>query len=193
MKRIIITGNIGSGKSGVCDIFKQNGYKVISADKISDKILRRNQKTVSKMFKIRPIKYNSFKKELGKMVFGDSNSKKILEEFMLYLINEEIDKKSKKYEKEGKKFITEMPTFFEIRGLSKHKEFIVVLVEASKEIRIQRIQKRNPLLSLEDINNRINSQIDNKLKRKYADEIIVNNLNIEELSKKIDKLIVWWI
>ena len=193
MKRIIITGNIGSGKSGACDIFKQNGYKVISADKISDKILRRNQKTVSKMFKIRPVKYDSFKKELGKMVFEDSTSKKILEEFMLYLINEEIDKKSKKYEKEGKKFITEMPTFFESRGLTKHKEFIVVLVEASEEVRIQRIQKRNPLLSLEDINNRINSQIDNKLKRKYADEIIVNDSNIEELSKKIDKLIDWWI
>ena len=40
---IAIAGNIGSGKSTACKIFKENGFKVINADIVGHEILKREE------------------------------------------------------------------------------------------------------------------------------------------------------
>jgi len=42
---IALTGNIGSGKTSACDIFKKHGYKVINADNIGHQLYKKNKVT----------------------------------------------------------------------------------------------------------------------------------------------------
>ena len=189
-KILIITGNIGTGKSTVLKIFEKNGYIAISADDISAQILRNNHKTVSKIFRIRPMNFDSFKKELGKIVFSNEELRRELEDFMVPKINKEIDRISRDLEETNKKFIIEMPIFFETRGLQNFSdEYLIILVRALKNLRVERIKKRNPHLSEKEIFERINSQIDSSEKEMFVDFVLWNNSDEDELAFETSKLI----
>lgn len=187
-RRIIITGNIGSGKSTVAKIFKENNYAIISADDISAKILEKNHEIVSKMFGIRPMVFESFKKELGSIVFSNSNFRKKLEDFMLPLIDLKIKKEMSHYESLGVKFVTEMPTYFENKGLIRDHNYIVILITAPLESRQERIALRNPHLSSSDIDNRIRVQIPQEEKIPFCDIVLVNK-DLESLNKQVSNVI----
>jgi len=188
-KQIIITGNIGTGKSTVTYIFKQNGYKIISADLISSDILEQYQNNISKIFSIDDQDFNSFKKELGKMVFENIIIKKELEDFMLPFIQEEIERLAVKYTHIEQKYVIEAPTFFEINGLQNFSNKFIILIQADEDIRLQRILQRNKHLSVIDIQNRMNSQINPIDKVPFCDEIIWNNEDKETLTNNVQVLI----
>jgi len=187
-KELIITGNIGTGKSTVTKIFEERGYKIISADEISAAILKENHKEISKMFSMLPQKFNSFKKRLSNMVFSKQctlvNYKEELEKFMVPKIQEEIEHKKLALSMAGRKYVIEMPTYFETRGLKKDNESLVIMVQADKDIRLKRIMERNKHLSIQDVLNRMRTQIQPSEKVQYCDEIIWNNGTYEELKNE---------
>ena len=193
-KRIVITGNIGSGKSTVTKIFEDNGYKVISADEISAKILEENHRTVSKMFGMPPQKFSTFKKTISNLVFQDKefqrlDYKKELENFMLPLIKQEINNQALSFSMSNMKYVIELPTYFETNGLSKNSEDFIIMVQTDKDIRVNRILERNPHLSIQDVLNRIKSQINPSEKIEYCDEVIWNNDTVQELEQETQKII----
>jgi dephospho-CoA kinase len=193
-KQIIITGNIGTGKSTVTKIFDEQGYKIISADEISAKILRENHKEISKMFSMPPQKFDTFKKRLSNMVFGKQdkfpyNFKEQLEDFMLPKIQEEIEHRKFALSMAEEKYVIEMPTYFETRGLKKDLESFIIMVRADKDLRLKRIMERNKHLSIQDVLDRMKSQIDPSEKVQYCDEIIWNNTDIESLRKETLRVI----
>ena len=187
--RIIITGNIGSGKSKVTEIFSDNGYMVISADEISAKILKRYQQEISKMFSIRPMMFDSFKTELGQMVFTDDTVKYALEDFMLPKINGEIDFTTELFDIQNTKYVVEMPTFFETRGLRNHEGVIIINVVADKAVRIKRIMNRNKHLSIQDVLDRMGAQLAPDLKRRWSFVTIDNSGNVKTLERKVENFI----
>jgi len=197
MKKIVITGNIGSGKSTVTKILKDLEYLTESADVISAKILEENHKEITKMFSMPPQKFSTFKKRLSDMVFGEQdefpyNFKEQLEAFMIPKINDEIEAKyfEMSYASKYIPLFIEMPTFFETRGLSyEHYDYYIIHVHASRDIRTDRILKRNPHLSDSDVEKRINSQIDSDKKMKYSSYNIENNGTEEELKEKVYDLL----
>lgn len=184
-KRIIITGNIGSGKSTVTKILEELGYKVISADEESAKILRANQKEVSKLFNIRPMSFDSFKKELSSRVFSNSAVKKDLEDYILPIINKEVDIISTDYERRGIQFVTELPTLFETRGLKRYDDLYIVNVIADKALRVQRIMERNKHLSIQDTLDRMKAQIEPSLKEEFSSVTLDNSSNYDTLKEKV--------
>ena len=188
-KQIIITGNIGSGKSAVTDIFRMKGYFVISADVVSAKILEENHRTVSKMFSMPPQKFTTFKKTLSNLVFQRPEYLKELEDFMLPLIKQEIDYQCDALISSDRKFVVEMPTYFKnnpegIPGDT------VIIVNADKDIRVHRVLKRNSHLSIQDVLDRIRNQPD---LRGYRQEkfawTIDNNTSLEYLQGQVDEFI----
>jgi len=194
MKRVYITGNIGTGKSTVAKIFAEDGFKIISADEISAEILKYNHVRISKLFSMPPQKFDEFKKRLGNMVFSGmgwpngQTYKELLEEFMLPRIKEEIEIQVKKADNQGQKFVIEAPTYFETNGLSKNPKHFIIMVHADKDIRVNRILERNKHLSIQDVLDRMKSQIDPSKKIEFCDEVIWNNGSYDELAKEVKEI-----
>jgi dephospho-CoA kinase len=57
----------------------------------------------------------------------------------------------------------------------------VWVVVTDKKTRTERIQKRNPKLTVNDIQRRIDMQLNDAEYTKYADQVIYNNDSIKEL------------
>ncbi len=191
MKRIYITGNIGSGKSSATEVFKEKGYQVISADSVSEKILIEYRKEIGKIFGISQKEFvdlKDFKKELGTIIFSNSEKKKQLESFMVCKILVEIEHQATIFEMEHLDFVIEAPTYFEVRNLVKGKNDLVILITAPEEIRMERILKRNPNLTKKEIYNRILSQL-NENKKKELSDYVLSNIERSIFEKEIIEII----
>ncbi len=180
-KRIVITGNIGSGKSTVTGIFEQEGYKVISADKISAKILENYHQEITKMFKMPAQKFDTFKKTLSNRVFTYPEEKKELEKFMLPRIKMDIKFWSDLYKDKGRKYVVELPTYFENGPFATIKNDIVINVIADKATRISRVLERNKHLSIQDVLDRMSTQADSRETERMSNHNIFNDYNYNSL------------
>lgn len=192
MIKLGVTGSMGSGKSSVCVILKDLGYKVIDADKLSREVLK-NHKSLIKNIK------ESFgqefvndkgelkRRELGEYVFKSHERKEALEAIILPYIKAEIDNFFHKCEKEGEYLcILDAPTLIE-SGFYKYVDK-VLLVTAPVEIRIKRVKLRDDLTE-EEIKNRMNSQMTEEEKMKYSDFIIENSSGLEYLKDNLNNII----
>lgn len=179
-KRLVITGNIGSGKSTVTKIFEQSGYKVISADELNAKVLENYHIAISKMFSLPPQKFDTFRKTLSNTVFRDKDKMKQLESFMIPRVKLDMEFWCNYYENERRKYVIEIPTYFEMNGLKKHKDY-VIMVRTDKDIRVKRILERNPHLSTQDVLDRIDSQIEPEKKSRFCDGEIINDSSYDDL------------
>ena len=80
MKKIAITGGIGSGKSTVSEIIRKMGYVVVSADKVYSELLLNEDfvKEICELMNISPIEKDGRitidRKALSALVFSDKRS-----------------------------------------------------------------------------------------------------------------------
>ena len=100
MKKIAITGGIGSGKSSVLEILKNQGYVVMSSDAIVSDLYKKRR--VRKMLKeLFPEAVTGFmlkidRKEIARQVFSDVVKHKLLTDLITPLVIEEIFKRAQK-------------------------------------------------------------------------------------------------
>ena len=174
MKKIAITGNIGSGKTTISNILLKAGYKVFQCDKeISNLYLVKNLKNEIKNTFENKVKNLFFKNgrinkvALSNYVFSSSMQLRRLEKIIYYYL--EITKKDF-LEKNKKKEILffDIPLLFE-KKLEDEYDFIIYLF-LNKENQKKRVLKRK-------------NMSENKLKK-----ILKNQKNFSK-SKKISLLI----
>lgn len=187
--RIGLTGGIGSGKSTVAKIFAEMGIPVYDSDTEARRITNEDPRA------IRLIKrefgedvYSGGELDRRKMaaiVFGDKEKLKKLND----IVHPAAGKHWKKWasEKTEPYVIREIAILFEV-GAEKDVDFVIG-VKADKELRIERVMKRNNL-SREEVLKRIDSQMEEEEKMSKCDFLILNNgenLNtqIAELHKKL--------
>lgn len=189
MLKVAITGNIASGKSSVEEILKEKSYKVLDTDTVAHDLLKdENVKNeVKNTFANYDILENNniSRTKLGKIIFGDENSRKKLESILHPLIKDKIINFFNENKNEKFVFVS-VPLLFEANFEKLFDK--IILVYADDKIRLERLMKRNDL-SNEYAKNRIKIQTSQDEKTSLADFILYNNKTLNELRQNLDEII----
>jgi len=183
---IALTGGISTGKSTVCSLFRLHGFLTIDADKIAHSLLNQNNGKIATMFGKSYVENGKvLRKKLGEIIFSQEEQKLKLEALLHPLIKEEIIKKSRIFEKQGKPYFIDIPLFFEKMHYPISKS---LLVYASKETQINRLMKRDGIEE-KKAKLKISNQMDIEKKKKLADIIIDNSKDLKNLENEVQRII----
>ena len=192
MIKIGLTGGIGSGKSTVSKILKDNGFSVIDADIIAKDVLLNFPEILEKV----KIEFGSGffdwrgdfrRKEFGNHIFRFPKERKKYEAIIMPYIKKEIYEALNKEKKLKKKLvILDAPTLVE-NNLQDEMDYIIV-VWVDNNTQVQRIKLRDRL-SRDEAINRINSQLSLDTKKSFADMIIDNNKELVATKEQVDGLV----
>lgn len=192
MKKIAITGGICSGKSYICNLIEKLGYSVFYSDDVAMNLANTHSPLIFEITKEFGDKsYSAYngtydRKYIASIVFNDS---------------EKLDKLNSifaKYMKESFKNFCEIHSdedliFYESALIYEHNKQDdfddVVVVVCDKNTIIERLKSRNHFTD-EEIESRLNSQMDPALKAQKSDYVIdTSNYDVEErLNDTIYKL-----
>ena len=186
-----LTGNIGCGKSSVSTIFMENNIKVVDADIVARQIFD-DKNLLNEVFStfgksIRNQDGSLNRRALGNIVFNDDEKLILLNNLTHPKIKQKILSKVEEYKNQGEKIVV---IDAELLIEDDYIPYIqkLILITCRKEIQINRIIARDNCTKEEAIS-RINSQMSQEEKAKFADYIIDNSNSFEELQKKVLELI----
>jgi dephospho-CoA kinase len=186
-----LTGNIGCGKSSVSTIFMNHGIDIVDADIVARHIFE-DLDLLNKVFStfgetIKNEDGSLNRKALGNIVFNDDEKLIALNNLTHPKIKENILKKVEKYKTQGKKIVAiDAALLIEDNYLPYIDKLI--LVTCKKDIQIKRIIARDNCTEKEAIS-RINSQMSQEDKAKFADYIIDNSGSFENLEQQVLEII----
>ncbi|MBT5699677.1 MAG: dephospho-CoA kinase [Flavobacteriales bacterium] len=174
MKKIGITGGIGSGKTYVASVFQSLGIPIFNADIQAKKIMTSSRKLIKLLkeeFGNDIYKDSDLNKEkLASIVFSNSDKLQKLNSLVHPIVKEEFNNWCKK--QTSPYIIKEAAILFESNshiGLD-----AVICVSAPLDLRIERLLNRDDY-SEKEIKKRIENQISQEEKEKLSDYIIVND------------------
>ncbi len=186
MLKYAICGNIASGKSTVQKILEDQGYKVLDCDEVCHNILDSNIE-IPELFKDYDVYENNkiSREKLGKLVFTDEKTKKILETLLHPIVREEIELFFRTNSDEEKLFVA-IPLLFEANMQDLFDKIIFVYTDDN--LRLKRLIERNGY-SKEYAQIRMNSQMPQEEKINRSDIVICNNSTVDELKEQVLKSI----
>lgn len=192
MIKIGLTGGIGTGKSTVCNILRNEGFKIIDADAIAKEVIEKNPQILDM---VRTQFGSGFfdwrgefrRREFGNHIFRFPKERIKYENIIMPYIKKSLEDNIKLYDKKGEKIvIVDAPTLIE-NNMQDEMDY-VVLVCVDNSVQIQRVMGRDKL-SKPDVVSRINSQMSLEAKKEFANIIIDNNGELLETQKQVYDLI----
>lgn len=190
MKVVGLTGGIATGKSSVEEIFRQLGAYVIDADHIVHQLYKREdiKQSLRQMFGdgIFLKSGDLDRKKLASIIFSDDQKRKMIEEFIHPLVNQFI---KNWIEEIGSKdssavVIVSVPLMIETGSYKNYQKIVVVY--APKDLQIERLLKKG--YSYDEAVSRIDAQLDIEEKLKYADYVIMNTSDFDDLRKEVERV-----
>jgi dephospho-CoA kinase len=188
-----LTGGIGSGKSSVAEMFKNEGAYVIDFDYLARVVVEPDTpawRDIVDYFgqEILSPDRTLNRSKLAEIVFSDAQSRKALEGFTHPRIFEKRDTllKDIKTKDPNAIVIVDVPLLFE---LSLKKKFDkVILVYVSRDVQIQRAIQRG-VLTKEEAEKRLNAQINIEKNKLLSDYIINNEESLKNTRDQVRKVI----
>jgi dephospho-CoA kinase len=176
MLKVGLTGSIAVGKSFVLSILKELGCHVIDADEVARDVVRPGTaglKTATATFGESILNQDGTlnRVRLGAIVFADEQKRKQLNSILHPFIIAAQDEQLRSLEAQDPKgiAIVDAALMIESSGYKRFDKLIVV--HCQPEIQLQRLMKRDQL-SLEDAERRIDSQMPQEEKKKFADFLV---------------------
>ncbi|MBD9364001.1 dephospho-CoA kinase [Leuconostoc sp. DB-1] len=193
MLTIGLTGGIATGKSTVSALLRQAGFPIVDADIVAREVVEPGTPTLEKIkLAFGPgIIDNGVldRRKLGQIVFEDGAQLKKLNDIMQPAISSAMADKINFWRLQNVPILVlDVPLLFE-RDYDKNKLVDkIIVVTASEEIQLSRLENRDQLSNME-ARNRVKAQLPMSQKIARADYVIDNNGRIEELQKQVTVLI----
>ncbi len=190
LKKIAITGGIASGKSSVCQFFKELGAYVVNADAIVHKLLTPDTdlgKQVIHLLGIPvPLDGSLFRKSIAEKVFKDPNLLTKIEQIIHPEVLKKIEELYLQAVKKGTYtcFVVEIPLLFEIRN----EEFYDLVIAVLTDEGLARRRFEQSGFSVQDYEKRMERQMDPLKKADLSDWTIMNNGSLEHLKNQVTKI-----
>ena len=179
MRNIGMTGGISSGKNQVAEIFNQLGFYTIDSDVSCRKVMEKGEPAYEKIVSffgkdILDENGSILRKKLGEIVFSNKEKLKKLESIVHPAIMQyEKKERSKIYGKNDKAVVVTHAA--------------LIIETCSYDIQIARVMQRDNI-SEEKAKNIISHQMPNVERLKYADFIIDNSSNLDDLYKEVKRI-----
>ncbi len=174
MKKIGVTGGIGSGKTIVCRILEHIGYPLFYADMEAKKIMLENtnlKKSICNLLGDKSYIENEINKSyISEQIFNNPSLRESLNNLVHPAVFQSFETWSMR--QKSNLVFNESALLFETGSYKRFDK--TILVTATEETRIKRIQLRDQL-TLENITQRIQAQLKDEEKIKLADFVINNN------------------
>ena len=187
-----LTGGIGAGKSTVASLFQEAGIPVVFADDVGREVVSKGSEGLSAIVELFGPDLiddtgNLDRRKLGGIVFKDPQKRTRLESILHPLVQDRSRSLFVQLGNAGNQIIIyESALLFET---NRHTEMHgVILVSASEETRIARVQERDSS-NAEDVRRRIQAQMADDDKRKLCEYLIENDGDIERLSAQVARVI----
>ncbi len=188
-----LTGQSGSGKSTVSEVFGNNGFSVINADKVARQVTMPGTECMKIIESVFPECMNEStgemnRQRMARLVFSNPDMMLLYSKIIYPFITTQILREIRTLSTEGASYILlDAPTLFE----SKADDFCnyIVSVIAEERIRFERIVKRDGI-SPENVKKRFSAQKGNNYYIKRSDAVIYNNGSFEELVSEAEKTVL---
>jgi dephospho-CoA kinase len=184
-----ITGIIGSGKTTIARMLKNEGFNVIDLDGLVREVIKQKeaQGEIQKAFGERHIEDGQVDMgRLGETAFKSNEALRALEKIIHPRVRGELGKQVERLKRAGARVVlVDAPLLFET-GLDRKLDKIVVVSAEMEKIR-ERLKRRG--MAGEDVDRRMPFQIPLKEKEKKADHIVSNNGTEEDLKKELAALL----
>lgn len=193
MLTIGLTGGIATGKSTVSALLRQAGFPIVDADIVAREVVEPGTPMLEKIkLAFGPgIIDNGVldRRKLGQIVFEDGAQLKKLNDIMQPAISSAMADKINFWRLQNVPILVlDVPLLFE-RDYDKNKLVDkIIVVTASEEIQLSRLENRDQLSNME-ARNRVKAQLPMSQKIARADYVIDNNGRIEELQEQVTVLI----
>ena len=184
-----LTGGIGSGKSLAARFFKEEGAYIIDADELSRDLVQPGKAALKEIVEffgdfILELDGTLNREKLAKIIFQDINKKKALEVILHPKIIEKEQEEYSIIRANDPSAIVIIDAALLIESGNFECVDKVIVVQSSEEQQVKRILSRSSL-TYNQILARIKNQMSLADKNKYADFILDNRLQPEDLMKNV--------
>ncbi len=180
-----LTGGIATGKSTVVKRMAECGFRVIDADRIAHDVLDEQSEKIVALFGEDFVNNGKVdRKKLGSLVFSDPEKRKELEALLHPIIYSKIAAVSDKLDKRAEPYLVDIPLFYE--G-GRYAIANVIVVYARPEQQLERAMQRDGL-SQDEVQARMDAQIDIDEKRDNAMYVIDNSGTLAQLMSEIERV-----
>lgn len=196
MLKIGLTGSIAVGKSFVCDCFRELGCHVLDADQTAREAVEPGTEGLRRIVEefgsdILAADGRLDRKKLGDIVFADEAMRKLLNSIVHPLVIEAQNKwlvKQEEFDPEGIA-IVDAALMIESDGYKRFDELVVVWCEPA--IQLKRLMLRDNL-SLQEAQKRINAQMPQAEKKRFADHLIDTSNGLEDTRQQVNAVFQKW-
>lgn len=185
-----LTGGMGAGKSTVADLLAARGAVIIDADQVARAVVEPGQPALKKLVErfgegILDADGRLERGALARLVFGDDEARRDLEAITHPAINDEFSRRVVEAPSDAI-VVLDVPLLAESEQARKRPYQTVIVVEAPRDVRLERLEARG--VDRSDAEARMAAQADDEERRKIATHVVDNARDRVELERQIDEI-----